>query len=61
MSKPLQDADWLAKRLNVKRFTAYDLIRSGRVPSVRLGRLVRVDEDAVEAWIARGGTKGEAA
>jgi excisionase family DNA binding protein len=54
--KPLRDADWIAARLGVKRFTVYDMARTGKLPHVRLGRAIRFDEDATEAWIAKGGT-----
>jgi excisionase family DNA binding protein len=56
-AKPLRDADWLAERLGVKRFTIYDLAREGRIPVVRVGRTVRFDEDIVESWIRAGGTQ----
>ncbi len=36
--------------------TTYKLIASGRMPGVvRIGKLVRVDLDVLEAWIASGG------
>jgi excisionase family DNA binding protein len=47
---------WLAPRLNVTAARAYELVRTGVVPSVRLGRQVRVDPLAVERWISAGGT-----
>ena len=34
----------------------YELARRKIIPSVRIGRLVRFDEDALCAWIMRGGT-----
>lgn len=57
--KPLIDADAVAERLGVRRFTVYDLARSGALPCVRLGRSIRFDEDVIEEWIARGGTAAE--
>jgi excisionase family DNA binding protein len=55
--RPLETVKpWLAERLNVTSARAYELVRTGVVPSVRLGRQVRVDPAAVERWIAAGGT-----
>lgn len=42
-----------AQRLGIKRSLAWRLVRSGDLPSVRLGRLVRIPERALEEWIAR--------
>lgn len=41
--------------LGVSLEQAYSLARSGILPVVRLGRLVRVDPDRLSEWIARGG------
>jgi excisionase family DNA binding protein len=55
--KPLETVKpWLAERLNVTPSRAYELVRTGVVPCVRLGRQVRVDPEAVERWIEAGGT-----
>jgi len=53
----------LADRLGVKVGTVYALGRAGRIPgTVRVGRLMRFHPDAVDRWIAEGGTAaGEAA
>ena len=45
----------VAARLAVGTAAAYELVRSGRLPAFRLGRRIRVDADALEDWIARGG------
>lgn len=56
-ARPLGTASDLATRLSVDRHRAYELIRQGRVPGVvRIGRQIRIDLDAVEEWIAAGGT-----
>lgn len=34
---------------------AYEMARLGLIPVVRLGRQLRVDMDALEAWIKEGG------
>ncbi len=57
----LRQIDWLAERLGVTKHRAYDLVRSGVVPAVRLGRQVRVEESTLERWIASGGTNSQAA
>ena len=41
--------------LNIKPERVYTLIREGLLPSVRLGRQVRIDSIALEEWISRGG------
>jgi excisionase family DNA binding protein len=46
----------LAEILRVPVPRAYNLTRKGRVPVVRLGRQVRVSEDALREFVARGGT-----
>jgi excisionase family DNA binding protein len=45
--------------LDVPKARVYELIRAGVIPSVRLGRQIRVDEDQLREWIARGGTPHE--
>jgi len=34
---------------------AYELIRLGILPAVRMGRQLRVDENALQEWIKNGG------
>jgi excisionase family DNA binding protein len=54
----LAKADKVAQILNVDKHRVYELAReilpAGVV--VRLGRQVRFDEEALNDWIARGGT-----
>jgi len=45
----------VAERLAVTVARAYDLARAGVIPVVRLGREIRVDPEALDAWIAAGG------
>jgi excisionase family DNA binding protein len=45
----------VAKILRVKYARATDLARSNILPVVRLGRQVRVDQRALDAFIAGGG------
>jgi predicted DNA-binding transcriptional regulator AlpA len=59
--KPLVPVDWVAARLGVNRFRAYELMRTGQVPGiVRIGRSIRVDSEAVEAFIREGGAGPDA-
>lgn len=46
----------VAKILKVSEWRAYELARQGRLPVVRLGRQVRVNEAALTAWIEAGGS-----
>ncbi len=41
-----------ARRLSLGRTTAYQLIRRGELPSIRVGRAVRVPVHALDAWVA---------
>ena len=42
-----------AKQLGIGRTFAWQLVRRGDLPIVRLGRCVRVPRRALEIWIAR--------
>jgi excisionase family DNA binding protein len=42
-----------ARQLNIGRTFAWQLVRKGELPVVRLGRCVRVPRRALEEWIAR--------
>lgn len=53
-SDRLLDAAEVAARLRVKRPAVYELIRTGRLPSVRFGQRVRVRESALRAFIDHG-------
>ena len=48
----------VASVLNVPRARAYELVRRGALPCVRLLRQVRVAEDALRTFVATGGTDG---
>lgn len=45
----------VARVLNVSEARAYELVREGVLPAVRLGRQVRISEEALRAFIERGG------
>ena len=43
----------LAKMLKVGRNTAYELVRSGAVPSIKIGRQIRVSKQTVIAYLSQ--------
>ena len=45
--------------LNIGRSTGYAMIASGELPSVRIGRAVRVPLDALKQWVERKTNKGD--
>ena len=51
----LETVEWLSQRLDISLPRAYELVRRGLVPAVRVGRQIRVDPAKVEAWIEAGG------
>jgi excisionase family DNA binding protein len=59
--RPLRSAEWAASRLAVSRWQVYELAKRRALPSVKLGRRVLFDEEAIEAFIRSGGTVAESA
>jgi excisionase family DNA binding protein len=51
--KLLLTVEETAALLNIGRTKAWELIRNGILPSLRLGRCVRIPLQALEQWIAR--------
>ncbi|MGH9342482.1 MAG: helix-turn-helix domain-containing protein [Terriglobia bacterium] len=49
--KLLLKASEVADRLSIGRATAYEMMSGGVLPTVRIGRAVRVPARALEAWI----------
>ena len=47
---------WILMR--VRPSTVYKLVRTGALPAVHLGRIVRVPAEALEQWLAAGGWRG---
>lgn len=41
-----------ARMLNISRNLAYDLVRRGVIPSLRLGRIIRISRSRLEEWVA---------
>ena len=50
-TKRLLSADELARELGVGRTTAYSLLWSGTIPSMKVGRLRKVRREALKAYI----------
>jgi excisionase family DNA binding protein len=48
-----------ARRLSLGRATTYQLVRRGELPSVRIGRAVRVPARALEQWVRQRTTGGD--
>lgn len=48
-----------AERLGIGKTLAWELIWDGVLPSVRLGRCVRIPLRALEAWIAHEVERGQ--
>ena len=46
-----------AARLDVSVARAYELARTGTIPTVRLGRQLRVDPRKLDQWIDDGGAR----
>ncbi len=44
--------DQVAKRLNVGRSTAYNMIKSGQIKSFHFGRLIRVSENDLNEYLS---------
>ncbi len=55
MSTKLLRMDEVAAYLDVTLARAYELVRQGVVPAVRIGRQIRVDPARLEQWVAQGG------
>jgi len=53
--KPLWDARELAQRLGIHRTRLYALVRTGRIPHLRIGRAIRFDPASIRAWEQSGG------
>ena len=51
MTGPLLHAIDVAERLSIGLSKAYELLATGAIPSIRIGKSVRVDPDALEAWL----------
>ena len=51
MNRLLLRPSEVAESLGICRTRAYDLINSGTIPSIRLGKSLRVPAETLRAWI----------
>jgi excisionase family DNA binding protein len=58
-TKKLLSADELARELGIGRTTAYALLWSETIPSMKVGRLRKVRREDLEAYIAARMERGE--
>ena len=47
----------IAKTLRLQNQRVYEAIRRGLLPAVRIGRQVRVEEQALREWVNNGGQR----
>ena len=45
----------IAEQTELSTHRVYEIIRLGLLPAVRIGRQIRVEEQAFKAWVRRGG------
>jgi excisionase family DNA binding protein len=45
----------IAEELQVHRITIYRLLKSGKIPGFKIGRVWRFDSDQVREWLRQGG------
>jgi len=57
--KKLETVEVVAPLLRMTKQALYEAVRRGLVPSVRIGRRIRFDLDALELWIECGGKARE--
>ena len=51
MEAEILTVEEVSRLLRISRAKAYGLIASGELPSIRMGRSVRVRRDRLEAWL----------
>ncbi len=44
--------------LQLGRTRTYELVRSGQLPVIRIGRVVRIPRDALERWVVEANARG---
>ena len=49
----LLTAEIVAELLGVKRGKTYDLMRTGNLPAIRIGRTIRIQASDLESWLRR--------
>ena len=50
----------VAEVTGLERFRVYELVRTGRLPAIRIGKTIRIAEDELRAWIRRESADGGA-
>jgi excisionase family DNA binding protein len=58
MERLLLRPDEVQKVLNISRSQVYKMLQSGEIPSLRIGRVFRIPDDKLKAWIERRSTEG---
>jgi putative molybdopterin biosynthesis protein len=56
MEPTLLTAEDVAQQLRIKKYTVYELIKRGELPSSRVGKQVRVSQGDIEKYLAAGKT-----
>jgi putative molybdopterin biosynthesis protein len=54
MEPKLLTAEDVARQLRIKKYTVYELIKRGELPSSRVGKRVRVSQTDIEKYLAAG-------
>ncbi len=49
----LLTADEVARFMRVPRARVYELVAQRKIPAVRVGRLIRIPEDILQAWVSK--------
>lgn len=57
---PLLTVDQVAEWLQVKPRTIYQWVHEGYIPVIKLGSLVRFDQESVGAWVKKRELPGRA-
>jgi putative molybdopterin biosynthesis protein len=57
MESPLLTAEDVAQRLRIKKYTVYELIKRGELPSSRVGKQVRISQDELDRYLRAGKTR----
>jgi putative molybdopterin biosynthesis protein len=56
MEFPLLTAEDVARQLRIKKYTVYELIKRGELPSSRVGKQVRVSQEDIDRYLRAGRT-----
>jgi excisionase family DNA binding protein len=59
VEKLLVKVEEAANVLSVSRSQAYDMVRNGNLPYVRMGKLVRIPTDVLSEWVEKNTRIGE--